>query len=105
MTAAEIARDSGFSDLYNVLAPVIYHCVPSGVLAALQTHFHDLIRFHLRASTEKLANLRLPDLVVLTELKVPMMWFPLKSRSLNRVRVSSLSFRKKQYAGSLTIDA
>lgn len=96
MTAAEIARDLGFSDLCNVLAPVIYHCVPSSVLATLQTHFHNLIRFHLRASTEEIANLRLPDLVVLTELKVPTMWFPLKSRSLNRVRVSSLSFRKEE---------
>ena len=91
MTAAEIARDSGFSDLYNVLAPVIYHCVPSTVLATLQTHFHGLIRFHLGASSDELTNLRLPDLVVLTELRVPMMWFPLKSRGLDRVRVSSPS--------------
>jgi hypothetical protein len=92
MTAAEIARDSGFTDLYNVLAPVIYHCVPSTVLATLQTRFHDLIRFDFHESTHELANLRLPDLVVLTELKVPMMWFPLKPRGLNRVRVSLLQF-------------
>jgi hypothetical protein len=89
MTAAEIARDSGFTHLYNALAPVIHHCVPSAVLATLQTRFHDLIRVDLRESTQELANLRLPDLVVLTELKVPIMWFPLKPRGSNRVRVSS----------------
>jgi hypothetical protein len=92
MTAAEIARELGFTDLYDVLAPVIYHCVPSTVLAMLQTHFHDLIRFDLRGATQELATLRLPDLAVLTELKMPMMWFPLKSRKLNGLRVSSLCF-------------
>jgi hypothetical protein len=90
MTAAEIARDSGFTELYNVLAPVIYHCIPSAVLATLQTRFHERIRLDLRDSTGELANLRLPDLVVLTELKEPMMWFPLKPRGVNGVRVSPL---------------
>jgi hypothetical protein len=92
MTAAEIARELGFTDLYDILAPIIYHCVPSAVLAMLQTHFHDLIRFDLRGATQELATLRLPDLVVLTELRMPMMWFPLKSRRLNGVRVSLLCF-------------
>lgn len=90
MTAAEIARELGFTDLYDILAPIIYHCVPSAVLAMLQTHFHDLIRFDLRGATQELTTLRLPELVVLTELRMPMMWFPLKSRRLNGVRVSSL---------------
>jgi hypothetical protein len=90
MTAAEIARELGFTDLYDILAPVIYHCVPNAVLATLQTHFHDLIRFDLRGAAQELATLRLPDLVVLTELRMPMMWFPLKSRRLNGIRVSTL---------------
>ncbi|KAH6667471.1 hypothetical protein B0J14DRAFT_704554 [Halenospora varia] len=78
MTAAEIARELGYTDLFTLLAPTIYHCVPYDVLATLQEHFHGLIRLQLHQLPQELANLRLPELVVLTELRVPLMWFPLK---------------------------
>lgn len=91
MTAAEIARNLGYTDLYTVLAPIIYHFVPHAVLTTLQAHFHDLIRNDLRARPHEIAELRLPDLVVLTELRVPLMWFPLKPEGPKKVRVSCVS--------------
>jgi hypothetical protein len=88
MTAAEIAAELGYTDLCAVLAPFVYHCIPHDMLATLQTHFHDLIRKDLSGWECKIVDLRLPDLVVLTELKEPLMWFPLKPSALSRVRVS-----------------
>ena len=88
MTAAEIASELGNAHLCDILAPLIYHCIPHDILATLQTHFHNLIRKDLDAQGPEVTNLRLPDLVVLTELKEPLMWFPLKPSALQRVRVS-----------------
>jgi hypothetical protein len=91
MTASEIARNLGYTNLDAILAPIIYHCVPHPVLATLQTHFHDLIRDDLHTLAHEVADLRFPDLVVLTELRIPLMWFPLKPRGLKKVRVSCVS--------------
>jgi hypothetical protein len=91
MTAAEIARELGYTDLFTVLAPTIYHCVPYDVLATLQEHFHGLIRLQLHQLPQELANLRLPELVVLTELRVPLMWFPLKPAVTGSARVGCVS--------------
>jgi hypothetical protein len=73
ITAADIARYSKHIDLVGILAPVIYHPVPHETLARLESQFHDIIRADLGV---RMARFVLPDLVALTELKVPEMWFP-----------------------------
>lgn len=72
-TAADIARESKHAHLASILAPVIYHPVPHQTLARLQALFYETIRADLGVH---MAHLVLPDLVALTELKVPQMWFP-----------------------------
>ena len=63
-----------YPHLADVLAPVINHPLPDGTRARLQALFHEMIRTDLG----KLPDLVLPDLVTLTELKVPEMWLPLR---------------------------
>lgn len=82
MTAADIAREIGYTEVLEILAPRIYHTIPHDVLATLRTHFHSLIC----EDVNETSHLRLPDLDVLTELKEPLMWFPLKPSPPNRIR-------------------
>lgn len=79
MTALEIAMAIGRRELVDVLNSEILYPISHPILTTLQTHFHNLIRSNLSARPNELAALRLPDLLVLTELELPMMWFPLKS--------------------------
>ncbi len=85
MTALEMARFLGFRHLYDILSPVLHHTIPHTTLDKLQQNFHDLIRTHLAGLREG-ANLRLPELELLTELKNPEMYFPLKSPNIAMVR-------------------
>jgi hypothetical protein len=78
MTVAEIARELGYTHFCGILAPFVYQCIPHRVLASLQKDFHNLIRKDLQKQKCRIADFRLPDLVVLTEMKEPLMWFPLK---------------------------
>lgn len=92
LTAAEIARDLGYSHLYNILSPLIRHNVPSKALEVLQNRFHELIRDQLGHEVTS-EHLYLPELVPLTELEIPEMWFPLRSNSQTlRVRDLALHF-------------
>ena len=79
MTALEIAMAIGRWELVDLLNSETLYPITHTVLTTLQIHFHNLIRSSLSARPNELAVLRLPDLLVLTELEVPMMWFPLKS--------------------------
>ena len=79
MTALEIAIAFGRWDLVDILMPEIGYPVSHFILKKLQTQFHELIRESLHARPHELANLKLPDLLLLTELELPVMWFPLKS--------------------------
>jgi hypothetical protein len=89
MTALEIAQHLGATHLESVLAPVIYHAVPNNVLSRLQERFHGLVREDLGRRAAK--GLRLPELEVLGELRVPLMWFPLRqSQGGGGVRVCLL---------------
>jgi hypothetical protein len=63
-----------YSHLADILAPVIYHPTPLNTLLGLEALFHKMIR----ADLEGVSGLVLPDLLTLTELKVPEMWFPLR---------------------------
>ncbi|KAF7157872.1 hypothetical protein CNMCM5623_002306 [Aspergillus felis] len=80
LTAVEIAREVGYSDLCDILTPVIRHFVPPRVLLDLEQKFHELIHAEL-AGFAHLEHLRLPQLVVLTELENPEMWFPIQAQS------------------------
>ena len=79
MTALEIATAIGRWELVELLNLEVLYPISLTNLTTLQMHFHNLIRSNLSARPNELAALRLPDLLVLTELEVPMMWFPLKS--------------------------
>ena len=65
-------------ELTDVLNSEILYPMPHPIFTTLQSHFHNLIRSNLSTRPNELATLRLPDLQVLTELELPMMWFPLK---------------------------
>ena len=84
MTALEIAMAIGRWDLVDLLNSEILYPISHTILTTLQIHFHNLIRSSLSARPNELAVLRLPDLLVLTELEVPVMWFPLKSEGPTR---------------------
>jgi len=88
MTALEIAQHNGNMALCEILMPVIRHHVPHRILNTLEERFHNLIRGCL--DEREVLTLRLPDLSVLLELKIPEMWFPLKSSSPKIPRVSKL---------------
>ncbi|KAH1433938.1 hypothetical protein KXX32_000986 [Aspergillus fumigatus] len=83
LTAVEIARELGYSDLWAILTPVIRHFVPARILMNLEQKFHVLIHAEL-AGFAHLKYLRLPQLVVLTELENPQMWFPIQPPSQHR---------------------
>lgn len=80
LTAVEIAREVGYSDLWGILTPVVRHYVPARVLIDLEQRFHELVHAEL-AGFALLKYLRLPQLVVLTELENPEMWFPIQPQS------------------------
>lgn len=75
-TAAEIARDMGYSDLYDILCPIIRHPIPFTVLDRLQQQLHTLLRELISDATLE-STLRLPELSVITELETPMLRFPI----------------------------
>ena len=91
----------GRRELVDVLNSEILYPVSHPILTNLETNFHNLIRSNLHRRPYELAALRLPDLLVLTELELPMMWFPLKSegpterRGLN-VKQSDPEIRKEE---------
>jgi hypothetical protein len=87
MTAGEIARELGFSYLSNILVPVIRHYIPARILLDLQDKLHSLIRKDLDDEAIPIEYLRLPELIVLTELQEPEMWFPIQTKT-NQGRVS-----------------
>ena len=101
MTAVEMAMAIGRWELVDVLNSEILYSISHSILTTLQTHFHNLIRSNLYARPYELAALRLPDLLVLTELELPMMWFPLKSEGPTKkprleVRDSDPDIRKEE---------
>lgn len=81
MTAAEIAREMGYQDLLDILAPVVRHCLPAETLRHLQQQLHGLLK-DLISNDSLLLQLQLPELVVLTELENPVMWFPVYSAGI-----------------------
>lgn len=71
----DIAKQKEYMNLTKILEPEYKHKVPFDILIKIQNHFHETIR---ERSTRlvKEENLRLPELVVLLELEMPEMWFP-----------------------------
>lgn len=99
ITAADIARDNKHADLAEMLAPVIYHSVPQKTLARLESQFHEMIKADLG---ERAAHLVVPDLVALTELKVPEMWFPVGEQGDSKKPIVSLRKRRCDLGVKLT---
>lgn len=87
----EIAQEMGHLHLTEILALIIHHPVPYSTLTGLtglQASFHEMIR----TDVNDVPNLVLPELVALTEVRMPEMWFPLRQESeKEHAVVSSLS--------------
>ena len=73
-----MAQQLGYSHMFDILSPVIRHNIPARTLDSLQQKFHDLIARDLEGWPEQ-KYLRFPELVVLTELELPAMFFPIGS--------------------------
>lgn len=82
MTPLELAQDLGYSELYAVLAPILRWSVPAATLSSLQRRFHAIIYTDLGDCVES-EHMYLPELVVLTELAIPQMWFPIKGTKIS----------------------
>lgn len=106
VSAVEIARKREYLNLTDILAPVIYHPVPYSTLARLQGLFHQMIRTDLK----EVSGLVLPELVALTELRKPEMWFPLrretaKDQSVVRFQYSMKRTRETNSNAGLSLSA
>ena len=77
MTPLELAQDLGYAELYSALSPTIRWPVPTSTLSTLQRRFHEIISTDLGDHIGS-EHIRLPELIVLTELATPQMWFPVK---------------------------
>ena len=73
--AVDIAERRGHRQLVFLLEPDYKHLVPVEQLAAIQTHFHAMIRERAGELVDR-HTLRLPELAVLLELEDPYMAFP-----------------------------
>lgn len=69
---------------------MIYHSVPYQTLARLESQFHAIIKADLGVRVTRFV---LPDLVALTELQVPEMWFPVGEQSDPKQPFVSLEIR------------
>lgn len=79
----------GYHEIYTALCPIIRHPVPADVLARLQDQLHTLLRTIINDSILA-AVLWFPELSVLTELKAPLLRFPVyRSGNLQWVRIFS----------------
>jgi hypothetical protein len=78
VTALEIAQEHGWTDLFEILCPIIRNTVPHSTLEKLQGSFHNMIWDDLDSFPNQ-RHLRLPELASLTEMELPEMWFPLKA--------------------------
>ena len=92
LTPIEMARELGYSHMFDVLSPVIRHNIPARTLDSLQRKLHGLITRDL-GSRDEGKFLRLPELVVLTELELPEMWFPISSPEAKDPMVIQLSHK------------
>ncbi|PKY00375.1 hypothetical protein P168DRAFT_300151 [Aspergillus campestris IBT 28561] len=78
ITAAEIARELGYDDIYDILAPVVRHVLPAATLTLLQRKFDEFLQAELEECvTLTRGEIRLPPLSAFTKLERPEMWFPL----------------------------
>ena len=78
MTSLELARYFGYSQMYDILSPIIRISIPYKSLELLQEQFHTLIREELSPQVVDDLHLRLPHLESLIELEAGMMRFPLR---------------------------
>ena len=90
MTPLELARELGFSYLYDMLAPVVRNPIPSETLMRLQAQFHDIIRHDLGGRVDE-ERMYLPVLDALTEIGDEPVWFPVKFAP---IATASLAFLK-----------
>jgi hypothetical protein len=85
MTPLELACDQKQTHLYDMLAPVTLSPVPASVLNALEARFHALIWRDLAGRVDK-NKIYLPSLIVLTEIGMESIWFPINLNASGAVR-------------------
>lgn len=78
-TPLEVARQHGWTHLYDALNPIVRRPLHFQILHKLQSRLHDLIREAFKTDPEAhLECFRLPELEILTEFEHSTLWFPLQ---------------------------
>ncbi|KAK7018254.1 hypothetical protein R3P38DRAFT_2981939 [Favolaschia claudopus] len=84
----DIARKFQHAHLYDLLAPVIRHPVPAKTMLRLEAGLHEIIQSECKLNESDFASMseratRYPEVSVLTELVLPLIWFPMNEEDLN----------------------
>jgi hypothetical protein len=74
--AVDIAQRKKYLEIGQLLQPIYKVKVPSEILKAIESRFHEIILDRAGDLIYK-ASVRLPDLEILLEIEEPKMWFPI----------------------------
>ncbi|KAJ7814550.1 hypothetical protein B0H14DRAFT_3747511 [Mycena olivaceomarginata] len=81
LTPLDIARQFRHIHLYDILAPVIRHPLPSKTILKLEESLHNVIQTECKLNAEAVemgkSATRYPEVTVLTEMVIPLIWFPI----------------------------
>ncbi|KAJ7879414.1 hypothetical protein B0H13DRAFT_2543655 [Mycena leptocephala] len=87
-TPLDIARKFRHTHLYDILAPVIRHPLPNKTILQLEKSLHDIIQAECESNEEDIERMgksatRYPEVTVLTEMVIPLIWFPINEEDVN----------------------
>ncbi|KAJ7462966.1 hypothetical protein FB451DRAFT_1266453 [Mycena latifolia] len=87
-TPLDIARGGRHTHLYDILAPVIRHPLPSKTILKVEESLHDIIRAECESNGDDIELMRksatrYPEVTVLTEMVTPLIWFPINEEAVN----------------------
>ncbi|KAJ7041809.1 hypothetical protein C8F04DRAFT_1078810 [Mycena alexandri] len=88
LTPLDIARQFQHAHLYNILAPVIHHPLPSKTILNLEQSLHQVIQTECNLNDEDVewmhkSATRYPEVTLLTEMVIPLIWFPINEEDVN----------------------
>ncbi|KAJ7437391.1 hypothetical protein FB451DRAFT_1305653 [Mycena latifolia] len=87
-TPLDLARGARHTHLYEILAPVIRHPLPSKTILKLEESLHNIIRAECESNGDDIERMRksatrYPEVIVLTEMVIPLIWFPINEEAVN----------------------
>ncbi|KAJ7310631.1 hypothetical protein DFH08DRAFT_898644 [Mycena albidolilacea] len=81
LTPLDIARQFRHIHLYDILAPVIRHPLPSKTILKLEESLNNVIQTECKLNDDGVemgkSATRYPEVTVLTEMVIPLIWFPI----------------------------